>query len=490
MTMTTKLYLIGCIIQELQKTKDVAVTSMTGMASLQLGLGATTIHHWSGIMDCRHTHEDLMILFDTDDRFQSAKTRIIKSNVLVIDEIGMMSKTVLEMLEFVCRYVRGNTSVFGGLQVIANGDFKQLPPVPNRRFDDDGSFCFLSPLFQKTFPHHINLQQVVRQNEEDLVQAIHELCDGDPSKETEQLLRRLSRPLHNAVDVVKLFGTNFDADYINHEMLNSIDGNDKVYKSVDEGEVKLLMHSAAPKNLLLKVGAPVILIRNLEHNLFNGTRGVVTKLTEEGPVISVAGKNVPVPLTKFEVYDKTKKVTLATRLQYPVKLAFALTVHRAQGQTIPYLEVDCFSFFSPGQMGVAIGRAVNKKGLRVVNYNSAAAHLKHPGEVYDFYHQQILDFAQDLSCCRHTVDEDTSTLSQKSSEDYDNEEPYESPSSDSEADINLHRQCPWDVKEFLELNKGSPCVSDKPSGFGETEILKKHVQYLYAKVLEVMAKET
>ncbi|XP_069114583.1 uncharacterized protein [Argopecten irradians] len=345
-------------------------------------------------MDCRHTNEDLMILFDTDDRFQSAKTRIIKSNVLVIDEIGMMSKTVLEMLELVCRYVRGNTSVFGGLQVIATGDFKQLPPVPNRRFDDDGSFCFLSPLFQKTFPHHINLQQVVRQNEEDLVQTIHELCDGDPSKETEQLLRRLIRPLHNAVDVVKLFGTNFDADYINHEMLNSIDGNDKVYKSVDEGEVKLLMHSAAPKNLLLKV-SPVILIRNLEHNLFNGTRGVVAKLTEEGPVISVAGKNVPVPLTKFEVYDKTKK---------------------------------------------------------------------------------ILDFAQDLSCCRHTVDEDTSSLSQKSSEDYDNEEPYESPSSDSEADINLHRQCPWDVKESLELNKGSPCVSDKPSGFGETEILKKHVQ--------------
>ncbi|OWF37038.1 hypothetical protein KP79_PYT02360 [Mizuhopecten yessoensis] len=83
------------------------------MASLQLEHGATTIHHWAGILDCRHTHDELMTLFDSDDRFQAAKTRILKANTLVIDEIGMMSKTVFEMVEFVCRYVRGNTSVFG-----------------------------------------------------------------------------------------------------------------------------------------------------------------------------------------------------------------------------------------------------------------------------------------------------------------------------------------------------------------------------------------
>jgi hypothetical protein len=87
------------------------------MASLQLGLGATTLHHWSGILDNRFNPDELKELFNSDDRFQAAKSRILKADVLVIDEIGMLSKSVFEAVEFVCRHVRGNSSVFGGLQV-------------------------------------------------------------------------------------------------------------------------------------------------------------------------------------------------------------------------------------------------------------------------------------------------------------------------------------------------------------------------------------
>ncbi|VDI68615.1 Hypothetical predicted protein [Mytilus galloprovincialis] len=131
------------------------------MASLQIGHGATTLHHWAGILDGRHTYEKLAELFDNDDQFSNAKKRIEEADTLIIDEISMLSLKVFEMVEFVCRHVKKNTKIFGGIQVIGCGDFKQLPPVPNRRYDDHGAYCFESDKFNLSFPHHINLIEVI-----------------------------------------------------------------------------------------------------------------------------------------------------------------------------------------------------------------------------------------------------------------------------------------------------------------------------------------
>lgn len=99
------------------KTKVTAVTASTGMASLQLGMNATTLHHWAGIFDGRYSHECLQDLIDTDDRFADAKARILKTDCLIIDEISMLSSRTFDMVEFVCRYIKRNNSIFGGLQV-------------------------------------------------------------------------------------------------------------------------------------------------------------------------------------------------------------------------------------------------------------------------------------------------------------------------------------------------------------------------------------
>ncbi|XP_056007596.1 uncharacterized protein LOC130050837 [Ostrea edulis] len=136
------------------------------MASLQLGMRATTLHHWAGILDGRYSHQTLGELFDSDDRFAGARKRIQAAQCLIIDEISMLSSRTFAMIEFVCRHVKGNDQVFGGLQVIGCGDFKQLPPVPNLRYEDDGSYCFQSKKFNMTFPHHINLleiKEIIRQ---------------------------------------------------------------------------------------------------------------------------------------------------------------------------------------------------------------------------------------------------------------------------------------------------------------------------------------
>ena len=129
----------------------------------------------------------------------------------------------------------------------------------------------------------------------------------------------------------------------------------------------------APKTLVLKEGAPIILIKNLDGGLFNGQRGTVHKLNKDSPpIINFNGRLLELKPQKFEVFDYKQNKIVASRTQIPVLLAFAMTVHRAQGQTTPNLEIDSSSFFAPGQLGVAVGRAESKSGLLIRNLNIAA----------------------------------------------------------------------------------------------------------------------
>ena len=111
------------------------------------------------MLDGRYSNEQLLAHVNNDDTC-AVKNRICKVECLLIDEIGMISKKILEQLEYICRMVRDPATVFGGIQVIGSGDFKQLPPVKNDMYLDSGEYCFTSHLFYKMFPHHIQLQQV------------------------------------------------------------------------------------------------------------------------------------------------------------------------------------------------------------------------------------------------------------------------------------------------------------------------------------------
>ena len=170
------------------------------------------------------------------------------------------------------------------------------------------------------------------------------------------------------------------------------------------GNKKILLGSAVPKILLLKEGVPAILVKNLGDRLFNGQRGFVEKLVEGSlPVINFNGKLHQLNTERFEVFDTVANRTLASITQIPVIFSFAMTVHRAQGQTIENVEVDCFSFFAPGQMGVAVGRATSKKGLRILNFNMEAAMMKHPDDVYAFYNKPLQAIHDDMHCCNKSM---------------------------------------------------------------------------------------
>lgn len=138
------------IIRELAKTKVTAVTASTGMASLQLGMNATTLHHWAGISDGRYSHECLQDLIDTDDRFADAKARILKTDCLIIDEISMLSSRTFDMVEFVCRYIKRNNSIFGGLQVYYPSP---PPPFPQQQFRRKGLWFLWLIVQSITYTH-------------------------------------------------------------------------------------------------------------------------------------------------------------------------------------------------------------------------------------------------------------------------------------------------------------------------------------------------
>ena len=178
-----------------------------------------------------------------------------------------------------------------------------------------------------------------------------------------------------------------------------------IKKNCFSGNHRLLRTSAAARQLALKVGCPVILIRNISKTLVNGLKGEVVQLSEKGPVVRFGEQLVPLQKYSFDVYDQEVARVLAVRYQYPIKLAYALMMHRAQGQTLHKLVVDCSGVRNPGQIGVAVGRAVSSHGLQVLNYNRTSASLKHPQSVYDFYVRQCEQPQEDLSCCTHNVDD-------------------------------------------------------------------------------------
>lgn len=174
------------------------------------------------------------------------------------------------------------------------------------------------------------------------------------------------------------------------------------------GPPKFLTRISAEKVLSLKVGAPVILLSNLSAFLVNGRRGMVHKLEEDGPTVNFGGR-----LVKMEKFHFTEGS--AKRIQYPLKLAYAVTIHRAQGQTLENVVVDCTDLFAPGQLGVAVGRATKLGGLQVLNYSRKVGNIPHSPQVYHFY---AAEHRVSSLCCRtkqvdvgevHTEDDFRST---------------------------------------------------------------------------------
>lgn len=370
---TGKSFLLRAIVRALPR-RTTWVTAMTGVAALQIG--GSTLHSRAGIGLARRAADDLV-------RFMKRQTRAAWRDcvVLIIDEVSMLSRALFEKLDAIGRAVRSDARPFGGIQLVLCGDFHQLPPVGAGA---DGEFCFESPMWDAAVPHRYELTEVFRQRDAAFVALLAEVRSGVLSPDAVARLAALDRPLPDgAVEPTRLFPTNGRVDDLNERALGRLDGETCVYNALDYARTEearaLLGACIAPPSLALKVGAQVMLVRNLDETHVNGSRGVVVRFhpTSSMPVVRfLRGDELMMEPQVWEVEGDDGAV-VASRTQVPLRLAWAVTIHKSQGLTIDWLDVDLEGTFACGQAYVALSRARSLEGLRVRGFHPACVRT-HP----------------------------------------------------------------------------------------------------------------
>ena len=349
--------------------KHVSVTATTGLAATHLG--GSTIHAWSGI----GVHDELPANFD-EHLLKSRRDIIQATDVLIIDEISMLHDYRLDMIDAVARKVRDDQRPFGGIQVIMCGDFFQLPPV-NRRDSREGSFVVGSTAWDELDPVICYLGEQHRQDDEVLLDILSALRQGDIRKRhAEALLGRINDD--EADNITQLHTVNIDVDRINNAKLAELEGEEHVYTATSTGKesyvASLKKSCIASEQLRLKKGALVMAIKNSpERKYVNGSIGTVVgfeTLTDNPIVEYLSGKKVTMSLDTWELRDgDTKRASIS---QIPLKLAYAITVHKSQGMTLDMARIDLRKAFVEGMGYVALSRVRRLDGLSLVGINRMA----------------------------------------------------------------------------------------------------------------------
>lgn len=340
--------------------KRIGVTASTGLAAFLVG--GRTIHSFLGIG-----------LASTPAEIQAQKVRFRNKviynklrylDMLVIDEVSMIDKDLLDYISKYLSLIRQNNEPFGGIQIILCGDFCQLPPVK-------GDFCFLSEVWEQANFQKVVLEELVRQDGDHQLQKIlGELRWGNCSSEVYALLLNLKNTSYtNDVIPTKLFPTNKFVDITNiseYAKIKATGAKNLAYKTIFGGGGEAIWGKHVPQTLELCVGTQVIVSVNLVGtNIVNGSRGIVDDVCPTHVVIKlVNGTLAEIPYVQLCSEDN-KKDTVS---YMPLKLAYAISIHKSQGMTLDAVEIDIGgSVFEYGQAYVAISRARSMDCIRILN---------------------------------------------------------------------------------------------------------------------------
>lgn len=383
----------------------IQVCAMTGCAALLLGCGARTLHSWSGIKLAKGPRDKIIEGVLRNRRVCGAWKKV---RVLVVDEVSMMSKKIFELCEEIARIVRKSDKPFGGIQVVFTGDFYQLPPVGNVGDLDTDAFCFESPKWNVVFrpENHVVMETMFRQTDPVYIQLLSEIRRGEISEKGQQILSSKVNLEYNPEDhagcvLTKLFPVRAKADFVNQAQYAKIDSDEMIFDVqknlccgvyVDNGKGLsiedvdkcvglslvekqqhvdwLIANTNCVDRLCLKRGTAVMCTANIDMDsgICNGSQGIVMDFAGGNIVVKFSnGLLRPIERHQWQS-DEYPVITIA---QYPLCLAWALTIHKIQGATMPRAEMDLGkSIFEYGQTYVALSRIQSLDGLYLSAFRS------------------------------------------------------------------------------------------------------------------------
>jgi len=362
--------------------KHVSVTATTGLAATHLG--GTTIHSWSGIGISDELSGNFL-----DSMAKGRREIIEKTDILIIDEISMLHDFRLDMIDEICRAVRKKDEPFGGIQLIMSGDFFQLPPI-NRGDSRAGGFVVNSEVWRDLDPTICYLAEQHRQDDEQLLGILNALRAGELRRHhAECLLSRIDAIPEGDEVLTELHTVNVDVDKLNDSKLDLLEGDELFYTQTTTGSknyVESLQRSVlAPATLRLKKGALVMAVKNsTDRKYVNGSIGKVLNFESgtEYPVVEFrSGKVITMQPDVWELRDGDKK--RASISQIPLRLAWAITVHKSQGMTLDAARIDLRKAFVEGMGYVALSRVKNLNNLYLSGINQMALRVSEDAQLID-----------------------------------------------------------------------------------------------------------
>jgi GTPase SAR1 family protein len=386
------------LLREIIETthKNTVVVAPTGIAALNAG--GVTIHSmfqlpFGGFIPAFNVESQFTetVKFESKDTLRrhfkmgGLKKSVIRNmELLIIDEVSMLRADLLDAMDYMMQTVRKKTMPFGGVQVLFIGDLLQLPPVirdeewRTLRAYYKGKFFFHSHVVQQNPPLYIELSKIFRQTDSTFISVLNNLRNNQISAEDIQVLNKYVKPdfdLKANKGYITLTTHNAKADTMNSQALHDLKGELITYKSDIVGDFPEKIFPIE-ENLKLKIGAQVMFVKNdtsMDKNYFNGKMGIVKSLSSQEILVHFPEEDKTIEVEKYEwqnirykVDQATKEIeeeVLGTFVHYPIKLAWAITVHKSQGLTFDKAAIDVSQVFMPGQAYVALSRLRSLEGL-------------------------------------------------------------------------------------------------------------------------------
>lgn len=373
-----KTYTINQYVDYLHRRKiHPAITASTGIAATHIH--GITIHAWSGIgIKKKLSSYELDALASN----QYVVKRLQNTSILIVDEVSMVDAITLDTVDEVCREIRQSNEPFGGMQVVFVGDFFQLPPIAKN--GDSAQFAFTAKVWERMSPVVCYLSEQHRQDDGSYLEFLTAFRKRTLDETHNELLNdRICNEEDVPEGLTKLYSHNVDVDMLNNSELSKLDEDARIFSMMSKGKDPLIAGlkrgCLSPENLVLKVGAKVMCTKNNPRDGFvNGTLGEVIGFVDANgyPIIETrTGKQLVIEPMQWCVEDNGK--VKASISQIPLRLAWAITIHKSQGMSLDGALVDLSNVFEFGQGYVALSRVRTLSGLYLLGISDQALMI-HP----------------------------------------------------------------------------------------------------------------